>query len=336
MNKKKVIITIIILILITAAIGTAIFFYNKVKNTPFPDTATGNTAGNLYNGGLFCEYKDKIYFSNPSDKGRLYRMNPDGTGAKLISKDTTSYINIYDDKIFYLRNNSKSSDSVFKNMLYGICVSDLKGDHLSVLHPEITGTVSLCGNYIYYKHYDDETTLTLYKMKRDGSDNHIISDDNIDPSCVYNGNIYFSGISYDHIIYELNTQTDYFSSVYNGNYYMPIYTGSCYYYINLSGGYTLEKYDLTNNMTNILTSGGKVTTYNLYNDTIYFQLEKGDESGIYRMTSDGLNIELVAYGHYKNINCTSKYTYFMKYNNKVDLYRTPTNEAVNVELVTIK
>lgn len=336
MNNKKAIIVSSIIVLILIIIVGGVIVFKKIQNTPFPDDATGNTAGNLYNNGLFCEYEGKVYFSNPSDKGRLYSMNPDGSEAKIISKDTVSYINIYDDQIFYLRNNSKSSEWVFKNLLYGICSSNLKGDNLSVLHPEITGTVSLCGNYIYYKHYDDETTLTLYKMKRDGSDNHLISEENIDPSCVYNGDIYFSGISYDHSIFKLDTETDYFSSIYNGNYYMPIYTGSAYYYINLSGGYTLEKYDINSNMTNILTSGGKVTTYNLYDNMIYFQLTKGNESGIYRMTADGLNLELVALGHYKSINCTSTYTYFMKYNNNVELYRVPTTGDIVVEQIEIK
>ena len=31
----------------------------------------GNTAGNLYNNGLLCEYGDKIYFANPEDVLKL-------------------------------------------------------------------------------------------------------------------------------------------------------------------------------------------------------------------------------------------------------------------------
>ena len=41
------------------------------------DNAIGNTAGNLINGGLFCEYNDKIYFANPDDYNKLYVMNSD-------------------------------------------------------------------------------------------------------------------------------------------------------------------------------------------------------------------------------------------------------------------
>ena len=29
-----------------------------------PEGTVGNTAGNLNNGGLFCEYDGKVYFSN--------------------------------------------------------------------------------------------------------------------------------------------------------------------------------------------------------------------------------------------------------------------------------
>ena len=67
---KKVIIGIIAILLCLA-----IFWGNKFLT---PETkmnqgfVNGNTAGNLYNGGLFCEYNGVIYFSNPNDNGRLY------------------------------------------------------------------------------------------------------------------------------------------------------------------------------------------------------------------------------------------------------------------------
>ena len=38
----------------------------------------GNTAGNLYNEGYFCEKDGIVYFANPADNYCLYSMNPDG------------------------------------------------------------------------------------------------------------------------------------------------------------------------------------------------------------------------------------------------------------------
>ena len=66
-------ITIIIVVLVIAAAGVGGFFYFKKNQTVHNnDNAIGNTAGNLINGGLFCEYNDKIYFANPDDYNKLY------------------------------------------------------------------------------------------------------------------------------------------------------------------------------------------------------------------------------------------------------------------------
>ena len=53
----------------------------------------GNTASNLYNGGLFCEYNDVIFFSNPSDGGKLYSMDSNGNNLKKLTDDVATYIN---------------------------------------------------------------------------------------------------------------------------------------------------------------------------------------------------------------------------------------------------
>ena len=72
----------------------------------------GNSAGNLYNGGLFCESNGTVFFSNPSDNHRLYSMNPDGSDMKKLSDDTVSYIYADDHYVYYVRNN-KSEDTNF-------------------------------------------------------------------------------------------------------------------------------------------------------------------------------------------------------------------------------
>ena len=55
-------ITIIIVVLVIAAAGVGGFFIlRRTRLVHNNDNAIGNTAGNLINGGLFCEYNDKIY-----------------------------------------------------------------------------------------------------------------------------------------------------------------------------------------------------------------------------------------------------------------------------------
>ena len=47
-------------LLIIAALIYAVFFHGKIEMNP--EGTVGNTAGNLNNGGLFCEYEDVVYF----------------------------------------------------------------------------------------------------------------------------------------------------------------------------------------------------------------------------------------------------------------------------------
>ena len=56
------IIGLLLAVLIFLSIRSSRIVYNN-------DNAIGNSAGNLNNGGLFCEYNDKIYFANPYDFG---------------------------------------------------------------------------------------------------------------------------------------------------------------------------------------------------------------------------------------------------------------------------
>ena len=92
-KKKKKIITIIcaVLVVLLIAGGTGFYFYSNrfIYNK---EGDTGNTTGNLYNGGMFCVYDGFVYFANPNDEGRLYRMKEDGSGVEKIGKDSVIYL----------------------------------------------------------------------------------------------------------------------------------------------------------------------------------------------------------------------------------------------------
>ena len=60
-RSVKFIIPAVVVVLIVVAV--VVHTLPKKKQTNSADAA-GNTAGNLMNGGLFCEYNNKIYFAN--------------------------------------------------------------------------------------------------------------------------------------------------------------------------------------------------------------------------------------------------------------------------------
>ncbi len=127
MKKYLKIIIPLILICIT---GLVIYhFVSKVKlNSSY---VNGNTAGNLYNAGLFCESDGEVFFSNTNDNGRLYAMNIDGSNIHKLSNDTAMYINADKNYVYYVRNNNQkiTSQTFFSyDRLISLC-SSKKSEH---------------------------------------------------------------------------------------------------------------------------------------------------------------------------------------------------------------
>ena len=78
--------------LITAAVAILLLILGVIHSfstkTKFNETAVnGNTAGNLYNRGLFCEYDGVVYFANPEDNFTLYYMPVSGGVAEKLNDE---------------------------------------------------------------------------------------------------------------------------------------------------------------------------------------------------------------------------------------------------------
>lgn len=327
-----------ILLAVVSVMGVVLYFSYTSTKIKFNDSnAVGNTAGNLNNGGLFCEYKDKIYFSNPYDLNRLYIMNSDCTNAKRLNEDRATYINVFGDYIYYTRNNynADNKESVFKGLLFGLYRTDLKGEKPKALYNHQSSMVSLSGNYIFYQQYDSESALSLYKIKIDGSEHIQISDDDLNPSSVFNGKVYTSNIGKDHNIYSIDAQTNAINTYCKANSYMIDMEGTYLYYIDMDNDYALVRLNINNNKVETLTEG-RCIAFNRYGSKIFYQLEGNGESGLYRMNVDGSQKETILIGNITNLQCTSQYTFFHYFDDKETLYRIPTTGAITgVEQITI-
>ena len=79
--------------------------YNIVTNRiPMnPEGTVGNTAGNLNNRGLFCEYDGLVYFSNAYDRGALYSMTPDEQNVRKLGSVSVELLNAGGSFLFYFQ-----------------------------------------------------------------------------------------------------------------------------------------------------------------------------------------------------------------------------------------
>ncbi len=337
--KNKAIKIVIIILIVAGLAVTAILSYINSRFDFNIDTATGNTAGNLNNGGTFTEYNSKIYFANPYDSGRLYVMNNDCTDAKRLNADTVSSLNVCGSYIYYVKNNysRETIDAGGRANMYGVYRTDLKGNNADSLYETLSGVTSLYGNYLYYQHYTDTAPLTFHKVKIDGSEDTKLSDIPVNPSCINNGKIYFANPKSKNNIYSYDIKSGVTTQINTANAYMVDYADNYVYYIDLAKDYCLVRYNVINNTTELLYApdNGKVISFNRYGNKIFFSIE-GDNRGLYRMNANGTQIESLVDGNVVNIQCTSKYTFFQYFENAELLYRVPTTGSITkVEEITI-
>lgn len=335
MSIKRRLISIFIAILVVGGIATGVILHLRNIATVFNSTyVNGNTAGNLYNSGLFCESNGIVYFANPDDGYHLYSMTAEGSELTLLSDDVVSFINADENYIYYVRNNlsaNSGSDSyAFLNINTNSLVRcDLDGDNLVVLDQDPCIYASLVGNYVYYVHYDTESASTLYRIKIDGTEKEKLASSAYLPCSTEGQNIYYNGLETDHNIYQLDSETKTATCVLTGNYWMPQVSGDTAYIMDNINNYALIKADLSTGDTTTITKD-RIDCYNVYGDYIYYQKNDSETPALCRIKTDGTDFEVVADGNYTEINVTSRYVYFRLFSDNTTFYRTPTTGGINM------
>ncbi len=323
-----VIITIAILGILIFA-GTHLGKKNTIMNEGF---VNGNTAGNLYNGGLFCESNGVIFFSNPSDGGKLYSMDANGNNLKKINDDVATYINADENYVYYVRNNSGSSlnfnyVAFHRNALVRI---DRDGDNLIILDTEPCLYASLIGNYIYYLHYDEQDASTLYKVRIDGEEQKQVMNDAVF-TCNADGQyFYYNGMDTDGSIHRFDTVNDNSTIVYVGNCFQPIVSdGKDVYYIDGNTDYSIVHTNLQFSNPTYVTRDS-VDAYNVYGSYIYYQKYDKDGSALCMVKNDGSESMIIREGSFCDIHVTSYYVFFREYYSG-DMYYFPRTNPNDVQ-----
>ncbi len=314
---KKVIPIVIFIVIVLFCIGLGVFL-TRANRTRLNDTyVNGNTAGNLYNLGLYCEYEGVVYFANPSDGNRLYSMDARGGNLKKISGDAVSFINVDDNYIYYVRNNPGSIDIFsFSNFnTNSLCRIDHDGSHVVVLDTEPALYASLVGNYVYYMHYTESEATTLCRVKIDGSGQTQISETPTYTCSTLGQYIYYNGVEDNHFIWRYDTETGAQGMLYPGNCWMPIVVNeTTAYFLDIDHDYAITRVDLSTGDKQLLCED-RVDWYNIVGSYIYFQTSSANSEppALCRMRTDGEDYEVLMQGTFKNICATTYYVYFRDY-----------------------
>lgn len=324
--RKKLIRILIIAGIIIAVIGAVIYQFSK--HIHYNDTyVNGNTAGNLYNAGLFCENNGTVFFANPDDQNRLYSMDPNGKNLKKLNNDSVMYINADSNYVYYVRNNTKNNVdySFFSYNNNSLCRVARSGGDAVILDEAPCIYASLLGNYIYYLHYDTETATTLYRVKIDGKEL-----EQVFPYYVFNCStqgqyFYYNGMQNDSNVYQYDTSGKSSSLYYSCNAYKPIVTDdSDLFYMDASNNCALVHAN-PNSTEPVTLTTDSLDCYNVYGSYIFYQKYSKNHPSLCMIKTDGSGKEELASGTYTNINVTSYYIYFRDYDTGETLYTSTAN-----------
>ena len=308
----KIVRRVLIAIAFFAVVGGAGYYKYINTVTHFNETnVNGNTTGNLYGNGLFCEIDGIVYFANPNDYHRIYTMNPDETDVKILANDSVYFLNADSNYIYYCRqeNRDNSQFGFLKVNINSLCRMNRKNKKVIILDQEASTTCALSGNYILYQRHDEEDGVTLHSIKIDGTEGQVLHKSAIDPRCLVGDKLYFAGVEGDHNLHTFNRQSKDIGFASSENLWMPTIVGSDLYFMDLDHKERVYRMPLGGGDKVGITTYG-TSDYNIDGNYLYYQSIKGNPDGLYRVDLTTGSEVLIAEGEFNSINVTSRYVYF--------------------------
>ncbi len=320
MRKLSKVLVIFFILGIIAIISFHFYYSRTIFNKSY---VNGNTPGNLYNAGLFCEHNGQIFFANDDDNDSLYSMDIYGNNLKKLCDDKIMYINADDNYIYYVRNNEKKTSefAFFSYNNNSLCRMSQKTGKVKILDSDPCIYATLIGNYIYYLHYDNKTASTLYKVKIDGTEKKKLTNSYLF-TCSSLGQYFYYNSPSNGQLYEYDTTTDTSTMIYDCHCYKPIVdTKDNVYYMDVDNENALTHVNISSNNP-IALSNDEIELYNVYGSTIFYQ-RGGKNAAICMIKNDGTGFKVLAEGEFSNINITTTNTYFSNFKTG-EVYFTPT------------
>lgn len=309
-----------IMLVLIAVVFVLVFVIAKFSGRVVPNTegAVGNTACNLYNGGLFCADEEKIYFSNLKDKGSLYSMSKELNNFEYLQEDTAGYINNTSNYIVYSRLNYTRNDTVKRVLQFsysGIYRIAKKGSHsIGGIYAYDVGAVGLIGNKVYYQRHEKDGNMNLYCSGLDGKNEELLLEEKIVPGTLTSSKIYYGGAEGDHYIYSFDPVSKQKIVIYKGNCYQPVLIGGNIYFISLSKNYNIAKIDEYGQNPTILVEE-KCSFYNVTPDEQYivYQVDDGKNNRLEMLNISTLEKTVVKKGDYNSINIIDDKVFFREF-----------------------
>lgn len=325
----KTVLVILSIFIILVLAGVISFLSKYVPRNP--DTLLGNTAGNLNNGGYFCEDSDgTVYFANFYDNGTLYAMDADESNIRKLSDIKISSLNCDNHHLYYYMPDSMPATGLgFVRKVVGVYRCTKKASSITTLSREPAGTILLSGNRLLFQNLKDGKKWNLTTMDTTGNDMQVLMNKTINPASCHNGILYYANTADNHFLCSYDTITGAEKQLLKYNVWNPVYVNGSIYFMDIENDYRLCAYSLASDELQIITDD-RIDFFNVTPYYIYYQKSSETAPALKRIGLDGSNEEVVAEGTYHRIHATSQYIYFQEFNDAVTIYHTPITGPVRV------
>ncbi|MGF7145679.1 hypothetical protein HNQ56_004122 [Anaerotaenia torta] len=316
---KTIRLILILLTMVTILALGGLLVYSSGRTYFNGEEEVGNTSGNIYNGGLFCERGGRIFFSNDMDDGSLYVMNSNLSNVKKISDDKSVFINADDNYIYYVRANNTRENQAGSILMFfnnGVYRLNHNGKGLKAFTGNPGAYLMLRGNNIYFQRYDVGTGLFLYRYQIDATRERMLVDDAVIPSTVIDNSLIYNGYSENHNINAMNLSSYTSHTKFEGNYYYPIFQGDYIYYMNLDDKYRIYRMNSDGSEPTRLVKE-RCFTYNITEDGryLFYQVDNGKNNRICRLNLQTMESRTLMEGDFKQIHIAGGYVFFKDYDN---------------------
>ncbi|MDR0964105.1 MAG: DUF5050 domain-containing protein [Clostridium sp.] len=325
-NRTKTLLIVGGLLIVIIVISVSYHFATRMQMNP-PGT-TGNLAGNLYNGGLFAQRDERVYFANAFDQGTLYVMNADESQMRKIHGMSVENILIGKNRLYYYQPAQKGGQG------FGVIAtpasfvrSNFSGNGTKELYRGAVIRAQLYENSLYLlSGVTVDASLTY--METSGVGERILAKDYIDPACVSLGTFYYANLTQNFALYAMNAQSNpTFTKQSDYAFWNPIVDGEWIYYMDPMHNYRLCRYHILEKTAQFVTEE-RVDCFNVAYGYIYYQTNDAVSPGLYFMTTNELSPTLLAQGNYTALNMTSWYVYFQQFGQDTITYHAPLGSTV--------
>lgn len=329
---KNTVKIILIILAVCLFAGVILLFGFLSKRPPsHPSDTIGNSAGNLNNGGYFCEDEDgTVFFANFYDHGFLYSMNADETNIRKLSDTKVTYLNTGGKYLYYYMPDSTASTGLgFVRRVVGIYRSTKNSTQITTLSREPAETLLLSGNRLYYRDASDKKTWKFSSINLAGKDKEVHLPYSINPASCHNGIIYFADEKENHFLCSYDTNTGVKQQLLRYNVWAPVYADGSVFFMDIENNYRLCALSLSDGEVRVITDD-RVDFYNVTPNYIYYQKSSKTSPALKRVRPDGSEETIITEGTYRDLNATSQYLYFREFNDDYTIYHTPINGPVSV------